>query len=181
MKNKIFMKKFFIKITLITTAICCFFITNFASASDNKKDQSLSIQIGVNGVNDDRKSYGLQFIPPDISYSHELFDNDIMNISGGIFYDNIGVKIKDKNFSYRVGTRVDFGLEIEKYTPYLTVGFATIRNAHNYQSSKIFGTGILTRINQNFMLINEINFQNVHYKNSIYTIVNLSIGINYLF
>jgi hypothetical protein len=175
------MRKVILIIISIASTLSCFLAPNFALAKINKKSQSISIQVGVNGVNSDRKSYGLQFFPPDIAYSHEMFDNNIVNISGGVFYDNIGVKIKDRNFSYRVGSRIDFGLELGRYTPYITSGLATIRNAHNYQSSAIFGTGILTRINRDFMLTNEINFQNVHYKNSSYTIVNLSVGVNYLF
>lgn len=98
-----------------------------------------------------------------------------------LIYDNIGVKIKDSNFSYRAGQRIDFGLELEKYTPYVTVGLGIIRNDHHYQTSPVYGTGFLTRIAERFLWVNEINFQNVHYLNSNYDIVNLSTGIVYGF
>ena len=175
------LKKLIFKISFFVIFFCYFFSSNTALSKVNKKNQSISVQIGVNGISNKTKSYGLQFIPPDIAYSHEIFDDDYFNISGGFFYDNIGVKIQDKNFSYRVGTRIDFGMELGKYTPYFTTGFATIRNAHNYQSSLIYGAGILKRLTHDFALSNEINFQNVHYQNSSFTIVNLSLGINYLF
>jgi len=83
----------------------------------NYYNQSISLQAGINGILENSNSFGLQLIPPDISYSRELFDDDNVNISTATFYDNIGVKITDNNFSYRFGQRMDFGVELEKYTP----------------------------------------------------------------
>ena len=171
-----------ITIALSHVAIfCSFFIHYPAFGQSEKTNQSISIQVGINGVNNDRSSYGLQLLPPDIAYSREIFNFKTLNISGGVFYDNIGVKIKDQNFSYRFGARVDLGFDMGRYNPYITSGYATIRNGVHYQPAIVFGSGFLTKINRNLMWSNEINFQNVEYANSSYTIVNLSTGVNYLF
>jgi hypothetical protein len=119
-------------------------------------------------------------IPPDVSYSHELFDNDTWNISTSTFYDNIGVKIKGTNFSYRVGQRMDVGMELGKYTPYATFGFGIMRYAHNHQTTPVYGTGVLKRISERFLWVNEINFQGVSYQGHA-TVVNVSTGLVYAF
>lgn len=147
----------------------------------NHYNQSFSIQIGLNGTLQNSSSFGLQFFPPDMSYSRELFDNDVVNISTATFYDNIGVLIKESNFSYRVGQRIDVGLELGKYTPYVTLGLGIIKNDHHHQTSPVYGTGFLTKISKGVMWVNEINFQNVYYQSSRYDIVNLSTGITWGF
>lgn len=171
-----------IKKTLFIVACLISAVTTSARADNvNKYRQSISIQFGLNGNLHDSKSYGLAFIPPDLAYSRELFDNDIINVSTATFYDNIGVEIRDTNFSYRVGQRFDVGVELGKYTPYVTLGFGIIRNAHHYQTSPVYGSGILFRLSKQLLWANEINFQNVLYKNSHYEIVNLSTGLTYGF
>lgn len=167
----------------LTISFLMVIFSSFSAKADekNRYKQSFSVQIGINGSLQDSSSYGLQFLPPDLAYSHELFDNDVINISTATFYDNIGVKVKNTNFSYRVGQRLDFGMELGKYTPYLTLGFGMIRNAHHYQTSPVYGTGFLIRISERFLLVNEVNFQNVIYNNLHYDIVNLSSGLVYAF
>ncbi len=164
-----------------TLILSCFLAVISISFSAKACNQSLSVQIGVNGNSQDSSSYGLQFIPPDLAYSRELFDNDSINISTASFYDNIGVKVKDTDFSYRVGQRVDIGLELGKYTPYITTGFGIIRNEHHYQTSPVYGTGFLVRISERFLLVNEVNIQNVRYQNSRFDILNISTGVVYAF
>ena len=175
---------FIFKVVLFVINIV-FLINNAKAENDLKKtnrySQSLSIQFGINGYLSDKNSFGLQLIPPDLSYSVELFDNDIFNISTAIFYDNIGVKIKDSNFSYRFGQRLDFGYEFGIFTPYITMGLGSIRKNHNYQTSMIYGGGFLTKIRERILWANEINFQDVHRSNSSYKIANLSTGIVYAF
>ncbi|MBU6338630.1 MAG: hypothetical protein KGQ36_01470 [Rickettsiales bacterium] len=170
-------KKTFIIVACLISAVA----TPAKADNVNKYNQSISIQFGLNGVLHDSKSYGLAFIPPDLAYSHELFDNDVINISTATFYDNIGVKVLDTNFSYRVGQRFDFGVELGKYMPYVTFGLGIIRNAHHYQTSPVYGSGILFRISKKLLWANEINFQNVYYQNSHYEILNLSTGLTYGF
>ena len=177
-------KKLTSKILLVA-----FFYSSFAHQSQadevNLYNSSISVQFGLNGSAGNKDSYGLAFLPPDISYSRELFDNDFWNISAGAFYDNIGVKVANKdqstNFSYRVGTRIDFGIELGKYTPYITTGLGTIRNSQHYQTSPVYGTGFLIRLSKHLLMINELNFQKVAFNQEGYTIVNLSTGITYGF
>ncbi|NBV07170.1 MAG: hypothetical protein EBS06_08070 [Proteobacteria bacterium] len=169
------------KIIALSLLLIGFSISPALCDDVNKYTQSISVQFGINGSLNDAKSYGLNFLPPDLSYSHELYDDDFFNISTATFYDNIGVKVQDTNFSYRVGQRIDFGVELEKYTPYITTGFGTMRNAHHYQTSLVYGTGFLIRIAERYLWANEINFQNVHYQNSQQDIVNISTGITYAF
>ena len=162
-------------------ALFVVFISQVAQADEKRHyNQSISLQIGENGTLQDGQ-YSLAFVPPDVSYSHELFDNDIVNISTATTYDNIGVKIQGANFSYRIGQRVDFGLELGKYTPYITIGMASIRGGHHYQTSPVYGSGFLVRIAKRFLWVNELNFQSVHYQQKDYDIVNLSTGLIYAF
>lgn len=158
-----------------------FLAATLISFSAKAYDQSLSIQIGVNGNSQDSSSYGLQLVPPDLAYSKELFDNDSINISTASFYDNIGVKVRDTDFSYRIGQKIDVGLELGKYTPYVTAGLGIIRNDHHYQTSPVYGTGFLVRISERFLLVNEANIQNVRYQNSRFDILNISTGVVYAF
>ena len=166
---------------ILTTILILGFTSQTLADSVNRYTNSFSVQFGLNGAMQAPQSYGLQFIPPDLSYSHELYDDDVINISTATFYDNIGVKVKDTNFTYRVGQRIDFGLELGKYTPYVTLGLGSIRNAHHYQTSLVYGTGFLVRIAKRWLVVNEINFQNVHYGNSHYDILNASVGFVYAF
>lgn len=155
-----------------------------AEESGSLSKHSVSVQVGLNGAMQDSKSYGFQSVPPDMSYAYEFFDNNHINLSTATFYDNIGVKVLDTNFSYRVGQRFDLGFELKHYTPYVTLGLATIRYGHNYQTSPVYGVGFLTRLNKvskRLSLVDEINFQHVTYQNSGYDIVNVSIGLVYNF
>jgi len=166
-------------ITLLALSMAL--ISSPAKAGEKRHyNSSISVQVGVNGTLQDSK-YDLVFLPPDLAYSHELFDNDVFNISTSTYYDNIGVKVQDTNFTYRVGQRVDFGMELGKYTPYLTLGLGTIRNAHHYQTSPVYGTGILYRMSERFLWVNELNLQNVVYHKSHYDVANLSTGVVYAF
>ncbi len=161
----------------------CFFYHSFNYAFAQKINQftnSISIQIGANGTTKSG-NFGLQFIPPDISYSREIFDNDFLNISTATFYDNIGVKINNSNFSYRLGQRIDFGIEIHRFTPYLTIGIAAIKNVHHFHSSAVYGSEILYRVSKRIILVNELNFQNVHFQSQRNKIVNLSTGLVFAF
>ena len=146
---------------------------------ENRYNSSISVQFGINGMSRNSQSYGLQFIPPDMSYSRELFDNDVVNISTATFYDNIGVKENGVNYSYRVGQRLDFGLELGKYTPYVTLGAGVMRYTHRYQTSPVYGIGFLKRMSKRVFFVNEINFQHVKYRDTSGDIVNLSVGIVY--
>ncbi len=159
------------------------FCASFSARANNEGNytSSLSVQVGINGTLQDFSSFGLQFIPPDVSYSHELFNNDVLNISTASFYDNIGVKIKGTNFSYRVGQRIDFGIELGKYLPYATLGFGVMRYSHHWQTSPVYGIGFLTRITERLLWVNELNFQDVSYQKSHRTITNISSGIVFAF
>jgi hypothetical protein len=152
-----------------------------AEESGSLSRHSISIQVGLNGTLQNSKSYGFQSIPPDMAYSYEFFDNNKINMTTSTFYDNIGVKIQDKNFSYRVGQRIDVAMEMKHLTPYITFGLGTIRYGHVYQSSPVYGFGILKKISRNMSLVNEINFQRVYYNHNSYDILNASIGVVYNF
>lgn len=170
------------KIFLATATLATLLSSSLAKADNvNKYKQSFSIQFGINGYNSNQQSYGFAVVPPDFAYSHELFDNDLLNISTATFYDNIGVNVKGREFTYRVGQRLDFGLELGKYTPYVTLGFGTMRGGHNFQTSAVYGSGFLTRISERWLWVNEINFQNIHSQNSSYVIANISTGLTYGF
>lgn len=143
---------------------------------------SVSIQFGVNGALQSDESFGLQLVPPDISYGYEFFDNNLFNFSTATFYDNIGVKVRDAEFTYRVGQRIDLAREFKNCcTPYITGGIATIRRGHHYQTGPVYGAGILFKIMKKFSLVNEVNMQRVFYQNSGYDILNASVGVVYDF
>lgn len=166
-----------LKIALVLWAV----LSSNCAWTEEKKHyyNSVSVQVGFNGTLQDSK-YDLQLLPPDLSYSHELFsDNFILSTSS--FYDNIGVKVQDTEFTYRIGQRMDLGLEVGKYTPYLCLGLGVIRNDHHYQTSPVYGSGLSFALSQRIMWINELNFQNVVYHKNHYTIANLSTGIVYNF
>lgn len=146
-----------------------------------KYRNAVAIQLGVNGNLADSNSYELAIIPPDVSYSHEIFHDKKFNIAATAFYDNIALKIKDTHFAYRVGAKIDAGFELGQYTPYLTFGFGVMRYGHHYQTSPIYGGGILQRLSDRISWVNELNFQNVRYQNSGYEIVNFTTGIAYSF
>ncbi len=168
-----------IKNLLITLT---FITISLRAEAFEKRDfrNSVSLQLGINGTVQDSK-YDLVFIPPDLSYSREIFDNDNVNISTATYYDNIGVEIEGSNFSYRVGQRIDIGYEIENYVPYITAGIGIIKNAHHFQTAPVYGVGIMYQLSPRVWLVNEINFQNVRYQNRHYDIANLAIGVTYMF
>lgn len=171
---------FLLVLTLFVVSYSC---ESFSkdSVKLNEFNQSVSIQIGLNGNLSDSQSYGLQLLPPDLSYSREIFKINDFNLSTSTFYDNIGVKISDANFKYRIGQRVDIVRAFNLYSPYLTIGLGSMRTNNNYQTSLVYGAGLLMKISKRFSLVNEINFQNVHHQSKDYNIVNLSTGMVYNF
>jgi len=171
MKRKIIFLAFF----LFTTPLA------LAADIDYSYKNSISIQVGINGVMHNGHSFELQFFPPDLSYAREIFENEILDISTATFYDNIGVEINGANFSYRVGQRIDVGLKIGNYVPYATLGFGIIKYPRHRQTSPVYGIGFLEKITKRFLWVNEINFQDVFYQNSYNTIANISTGIVYNF
>jgi hypothetical protein len=170
------------KTSLLLLLVASFFATNAnAEKSGSLNRNSVAIQFGLNGTIQSSDNWGLQMLPPDLSYAYEFFDNNNLNISTATFYDNIGVEIKDTNFSYRVGQRVDFALEFQKFTAYSTFGLASIRYGHKYQTSPVYGVGFLKYLMPHILSVYELNFQNVKYQNARYDIVNFSIGLVYNF
>lgn len=170
------------KKNLLIFAIISFttFCANAADIDASYKN-SVSIQFGINGATQSKNSFELQFFPPDLSYAREIYEGEFYDISTSTFYDNISVKVRDTNFSYRVGQRMDFGIKIRNYIPYVTIGLGIIRSQHHYQTSPVYGAGLLTKITKRFLWVNEINFQDVRYQQTYATIANLSTGIVYNF
>ena len=64
-------------ITLLALSMAL--ISSTAKAGEKRHyNSSISVQVGVNGTLQESK-YDLVFLPPDLAYSHELFDNDVFN------------------------------------------------------------------------------------------------------
>lgn len=91
------------------------------------------------------------------------------------------MQIENDDFSYRIGQRIDFGFEFDRYTAYSTIGFGIMRNNHKRQTSPVYGFGFLTEINKKILWVNEINFQDVRSGDAHYKIANLSTGLTFLF
>ena len=142
---------------------------------------SFSIQLGLNGAIQRQSSFGLQFIPPDLSYSRELLKKNDLSLSTASFYDNIGVQVDGNNFTYRIGQRFDIAYEIGTYSPYITTAAALIHNHHTRNISPVYGFGLLKKINERILWVNEINFQEVNSHDQTYGIINFSTGLNFLF
>lgn len=180
--GKKMIKKFYqISLVIILFAFSANALAGSTEESGSLSKHSLSLQVGINGAMQDTKSYGFQSIPPDVSYAYEFFDNNHFDISTATFYDNIGVKIADTDFSYRVGQRFDLAFEMQHCTPYVTLGLASIRYGHKYQTSPVYGFGYLKKISKHLAFVNEINFQHVTYQKSGYDILNASVGVVYNF
>lgn len=174
------------KFKILFTAILLLISQNLFAAEAEKSGSlskhSMSVQFGMNGILQQSDTYELQLLPPDVSYSYEFFDNNLFNFSTSTFYDNIGVAVRDTNFSYRVGQRLDIAMEFKNCcTPYITAGLGVIRNAHHYQTMPVYGIGVLFKLMKKLSLVNEVNVQKVHYQRSDYDILNVSIGVVYNF
>ena len=151
-----------------------FFATHPAQAiSKNNYKNSVSLRFGLNGATQVRSSYGLAFLPPDASYARELFNNGKFNLTTTSFYDNIGVKVNETNFSYRVGQRFDIAAYFGKYAPYLTYGLGIMRTDHHYQISSVYGTGLFIKTSERMGVVEEVNLQKVSSQNRQYDIINI--------
>ena len=141
-----------------------------------RRKHSLSAQIGLNGAMSDKNSFGLQALPPDMSYSYKLFDDNKYMVSTSTFYDNIGVQMDDVNFFYRVGQRFDAGYEIKDTFIYGTLGLGyMVMQGTTNGISPVYGFGIAKDISRSWAVMSELNFQNIKSQ----TIVNLSVGVIY--
>ncbi len=171
----VFSKKFLIPIAL-------FFFTPLRAYSQSIHEvykNAASIQFGLNGATGDKGSYGLQIVS-DLSYAREIFEHGKFNISAGIFFDNIWVKTDDKNFTWRVGPRFDFGYTLTTSTAiYATTGIGAMRykiDSNNHTKlSGVYGAGIVRHVS-------EFNIQPVSFRqDKTYNIINLSAGLIYGF
>ncbi len=176
--------KFFIPM-FVRLFVALFAITRIVFADFAQKDRhkhSLSAQIGANGVSGVLSTFGLQFFPFDASYAYKFFDNNRYSLSTATFYDNIGVEMEGMNFNYRIGQRVDFGIETKDSLFYGTIGLANlfIDNSTS-QISPVYGFGFARDITHHFAIVTEINFQDVWKAMGHYNIANFSVGLIYCF
>ena len=157
----------------------------FADVETTNHRHAVSIQIGENGITGDWKSFGLQFFPPDLSYSYKFFDNNKIAISTSTFYDNIGVNPSDSknlDFTYRLGQRIDIGYEFKDTLVYTTLGIANmfVKNKNGYLSP-VYGFGVARDISNRFAIVTELNFQDINMNGKRYNIANASVGLIFNF
>ena len=158
--------------------ICFLPLASFADVETTQLKHSVSVQLGINGAAGKKGSFGLQAIPPDLSYSYKLFDNNRYVFSTSFFYDNISVQLENMNFNYRFGQRVDLGYEMKDTLLYGTfgMGYMVMQKLSN-STSPVYGFGIVRDITTHLAIMSELNFQNIKSQ----TIINYSIGVIYSF
>jgi len=86
------------------------------------------------------------------------------------------------NFNYRLGQRVDFGLEAKDSLLYGTIGLANLFiDTSTSQIPPVYGFGYARDITHHFSIVTEINFQDVWRAMGHYSTANLSVGFVYCF